>query len=61
MSLDLKGGLGGSRIRGPAFHGYEIQGITPSEAFTGDYAEQTLRRVKPLVKLCIRFVAEDID
>lgn len=49
------------RIRGPAFYGYEAEGIPPSEAFTADYAEQTLRRVKPLVKLCIEFAAGDND
>jgi len=49
------------RIRGPAFYGYEAEGIPPSEAFTTDYAKQTLRRVRPLVKLCIEFAAEDRD
>jgi len=49
------------RIRGPAFYGYEVEGIAPSDAFTTDYAEQTLRRVKPLVKLCIEFATQDRD
>ena len=43
------------RVRGPAFYGYEVEGIPASEAFTKKYAEDMLRKVKPLVELCIKF------
>jgi len=46
------------RIRGPAFYGYEAEGISPSEAFSKEYAEQTLRKVRPLVEVCIKFATE---
>jgi len=46
------------RVRGPAFCGYEAEGLPASEAFSMEYAEGTLRKVKPLVELCIRFATE---
>jgi HEPN domain-containing protein len=46
------------RVRGPAFYGYEAEGIPAGEAFSKEYAEQTLRKVKPLVQLCIKFATE---
>jgi HEPN domain-containing protein len=47
-----------ARVRGPAFYGYEAQGIPASQAFTRKYASETLMKTKPLVDLCIRFATE---
>jgi len=49
------------RVRGPAFYGYEAEGIPASEAFSKEYAEGTLRKVKPLVELCIKFATEKTE
>jgi len=46
-----------AKIRGPAFYGYEAEGIPASEAFTRGYAAQTLDRVKPLVVSLIKFAS----
>jgi len=47
-----------ARVRGPAFYGYEAEGIPASQAFTQKYAEETLSRTKPLVELCVRFATK---
>ena len=47
-----------ARVRGPAFYGYEAEGIPASQAFTKEYATEALRKVRPLVKLCVRFATE---
>ncbi len=46
-----------ARIRGPAFYGYEQEGIPASEAFTREYAANTFRRSKPIVELLARFAS----
>ena len=48
-----------ARIRGPALYGYEAEGVPASEAFTKDYATETLNRTKPIANLLIRFASED--
>ena len=45
-------------VRGPAFHGYEAEGIPASEAFTREYATNTLEKTRPLVDVCVRFATE---
>ena len=45
-------------VRGPAFYGYEAEGIPASQAFTREYASQTLAKTKPLVDLCAMFAIE---
>lgn len=47
-----------ARVRGPAFYGYEVEGIPASEAFSREYAIATLSKVRPLVEHCVRFAAE---
>lgn len=47
-----------ARVRGPAFYGYEAEGIPASEAFTQQYAEETLKKVKPLVDIFAKFASE---
>lgn len=37
-------------IRGPAFYGYETEGIPASKAFKKDYAENVYKKVKSYVK-----------
>jgi len=44
-----------AKVRGPAFYGYEEEGITPTEAFGREYALQTLERVKAFVQLLVSF------
>jgi hypothetical protein len=44
-----------ARVRGPAFYGYEAQGIPASQAFTKEYATEILSKTKPLVELCHTF------
>lgn len=44
-----------ARVRGPAFYGYEIEGIPANQAFTKDYAAEILSKTKLLVNLCHRF------
>lgn len=46
-----------ARVRGPAFYGYEAEGIPASQAFTREYAAETLARTKPLVELCVKFAS----
>jgi hypothetical protein len=45
-------------VRGPAFYGYEAEGIPASQAFTSEYATETLSRTRPLVDLCVKFATE---
>lgn len=47
-----------ARVRGPAFYGYEAEGIPASQAFTAKYATETLGKTRPLVELCVRFAIE---
>jgi HEPN domain-containing protein len=47
-----------ARVRGPAFYGYEAEGIPASQAFTKEYAADTLGKTMPLVELCVRFATE---
>ena len=47
-----------AKVRGPAFYGYEAEGIPASQAFTREYASETLAKTKPLVELCVRFASE---
>lgn len=47
-----------ARVRGPAFYGYEEEGIPASQAFTPEYATETLVKTRPLVELCVRFATE---
>jgi HEPN domain-containing protein len=47
-----------ARVRGPAFYGYEAEGIPASQAFTSEYAAEILEKTKPLVELCVRFASE---
>jgi HEPN domain-containing protein len=47
-----------ARVRGPAFYGYEAQGIPASKAFTKEYATEILTKVKPLIELCTKFASE---
>jgi len=44
-----------ARVRGPAFYGYEAEGIPASQAFTQEYASKTLENTKVMVELCTRF------
>ena len=43
-----------SKLRGPAFYGYEREGIPARRAFSKEFAEETLRKVEKLVSLCLR-------
>jgi len=45
-----------ARVRGPAFYGYEREGIPASKAFGEDYAETTFKKVKEYMQLCLRFL-----
>ena len=47
-----------AKMRGPAFYGYEAEGIPASQAFTREYAAETLAKTRPLVELCVRFATE---
>ena len=47
-----------AKVRGPAFYGYEIEGIPASQAFTREYAAETLGKTKPLMELCVRLASE---
>jgi HEPN domain-containing protein len=50
-----------ARVRGPAFYGYESEGIPASQAFTREYAAEVLDKVRRLVALCVRFAAQQIN
>lgn len=43
-------------IRGPAFYGYEREGVPPSDAFEEDYAKDILEKVEDIVERATRFV-----
>jgi len=45
-----------SRVRGPAFYGYEREGIPASKAFSKEYAHTTCSEVKRLVQECSTFI-----
>ncbi|MEM3430468.1 MAG: HEPN domain-containing protein [Candidatus Bathyarchaeia archaeon] len=45
-----------SRIRGPAFYGYEREGIPSSKVFNNEYAQRTYSEVKVLVRECSDFI-----
>ncbi|MGP8071172.1 MAG: HEPN domain-containing protein [Candidatus Bathyarchaeia archaeon] len=47
-----------ARVRGPAFYGYETEGIPASQAFTPEYSSKTLEKTRLLVELCTRFATE---
>lgn len=47
-----------ARVRGPAFYGYEAEGIPASQAFTPEYSSKTLEKTRLLVELCTRFATE---
>lgn len=47
-----------ARVRGPAFYGYEAEGIPASQAFTQEYSSKTLEKTRLLVELCVRFATE---
>ncbi len=47
-----------ARIRGPAFYGYELEGIPTSEIFTKEYPSAILHKTKSLVESCVRFAME---
>ena len=50
-----------ARVRGPAFYGYETQGIPANQAFTSEYAKEVLSKTKVLVDLCHKFATGDQD
>ena len=41
-----------SRVRGPAFYGYEREGIPASEAFSKEYGSDIFQKVSKIVSLC---------
>jgi len=45
-----------SRVRGPAFYGYEREGIPAGRAFSKEYAHRTYSEVKRLVQECSTFI-----
>ena len=45
-----------ARVRGPAFYGYEREGIPAREAFSREYAENAFEKVKEIIELCIKFL-----
>jgi len=45
-----------SRVRGPAFYGYEREGIPASKAFSKEYAQRTYSEVRRLVQECSTFI-----
>ena len=47
-----------ARVRGPAFYGYETEGIPASQAFTLEYSSKTYEKTKLLAELCTRFATE---
>ena len=48
-------------VRGPAFYGYEREGIPPSEAFKMDYALKVHRRVVEYVELIQKALSEHLE
>lgn len=47
-----------AELRGPAFYGYEREGIPASKAFSHERAETIFQRVKKLVKACSKFLTK---
>lgn len=47
-----------TRVRGPAFYGYEREGIPARKAFSRKYAEDVFHKVGEIVKLCVKYVEE---
>lgn len=45
-----------SRVRGPAFYGYEREGIPASEAFSKEYADDKFQSVSKIVSLCEKYL-----
>ena len=45
-----------TRVRGPAFYGYEREGIPARKAFSQEYAEDTFQKVNDIVKLCVKYL-----
>jgi len=45
-----------SRVRGPAFYGYEREGIPASEAFSKEYADDKFQNVSKIVSLCEKYL-----
>lgn len=45
-----------SRVRGPAFYGYEREGIPASEAFSKEYAGDIFQKVSKIVSLCEKYL-----
>ena len=45
-----------ARVRGPAFYGYEREGIPASEAFSNEYASSTFEKVSGMVNLCDKYL-----
>ncbi|GFO96796.1 HEPN domain-containing protein [groundwater metagenome] len=45
-----------SRVRGPAFYGYEREAIPASEAFSSEYASDTFKRVSRVIDLCEKYL-----
>ncbi len=45
-----------ARVRGPAFYGYEREGIPASEAFSDEYAGSTFKKVSRIVNLCEKYL-----
>jgi len=45
-----------ARVRGPAFYGYEREGIPASEAFSNEYASSTFEKVSRIVNLCEKYL-----
>lgn len=47
-----------AELRGPAFYGYEREGIPASKAFSHERAETIFQKVKKLVEACSAFLSE---
>lgn len=45
-----------ARVRGPAFYGYEREGIPASKAFSNEYASSTFEKVSRMVNLCEKYL-----
>lgn len=45
-----------ARARGPAFYGYEREGIPANKAFSSEYAGDTFGKVSKIVNLCEKYM-----
>ena len=45
-----------AKIRGPAFYGYEAEDVAASDAFTKDYATETLEGTRMIANLLRHFI-----